>query len=151
MPPPGGDFIGRRRLDPHLDAFKDLGARLDGDRAIEISAPEGGLRPCSIFMDEPSVMGTENALMAAALTPGPTTIANAASEPHVQDLARLLVKMGAQIDGIGSNVMTVHGRDKLAGAEHRDLRRSHRGRQLHGARRRDRGRAAHPRGRAATT
>jgi UDP-N-acetylglucosamine 1-carboxyvinyltransferase len=70
-------------------------------------------------MDEPSVMGTENALMAAALTPGPTTIANAASEPHVQDLARLLVKMGAQIDGIGSNVMTVHGRDKLAGAEHR--------------------------------
>ena len=69
-------------------------------------------------MDEPSVMGTENALMAAALTPGPTTIANAASEPHVQDLARLLAKMGAQIDGIGSNVMTVHGRDKLGGAEH---------------------------------
>jgi UDP-N-acetylglucosamine 1-carboxyvinyltransferase len=70
-------------------------------------------------MDEPSVMGTENALMAAALTPGPTTISNAASEPHVQDLARLLVKMGAKIDGIGSNVMTVHGRDKLGGAEHR--------------------------------
>jgi UDP-N-acetylglucosamine 1-carboxyvinyltransferase len=70
-------------------------------------------------MDEPSVMGTENALMAAALTPGPTTIGNAACEPHVQDLARLLVKMGAQIDGVGSNVMTVHGRDKLGGAEHR--------------------------------
>jgi UDP-N-acetylglucosamine 1-carboxyvinyltransferase len=69
-------------------------------------------------MDEPSVMGTENALMAAALTPGPTTISNAASEPHVQDLARLLCAMGAQVDGIGSNVMTVHGRDKLAGAEH---------------------------------
>jgi UDP-N-acetylglucosamine 1-carboxyvinyltransferase len=120
MPPPGGDFIGRRRLDPHLDAFKDLGARVEGgDREIEVRAPEGGLRPCAIFMDEPSVMGTENALMAAALTPGPTTIANAASEPHVQDLARLLVKMGAQIDGIGSNVMTVHGRDKLSGAEHR--------------------------------
>jgi UDP-N-acetylglucosamine 1-carboxyvinyltransferase len=119
MPPPGGDFIGRRRLDPHLDAFKDLGARVEGGRPIEIRAPEGGLKPCAIFMDEPSVMGTENALMAAALTPGPTTIANAASEPHVQDLARLLVKMGAQIDGIGSNVMTVHGRDKLAGAEHR--------------------------------
>ena len=119
MPPPGGDFIGRRRLDPHLDAFKDLGARIDGDRAILIAAPEGGLKPCAIFMDEPSVMGTENALMAAALTPGPTTIANAASEPHVQDLARLLVKMGAAIDGIGSNVMTVHGRDKLGGAEHR--------------------------------
>ena len=119
MPPPGGDFIGRRRLDPHLDAFEDLGATVEGDRSIEIRAPEGGLKPCKIFMDEPSVMGTENALMAAALTPGPTTIANAASEPHVQDLARLLVKMGAQIDGIGSNVMTVHGRDKLGGAEHR--------------------------------
>ena len=119
MPPPGGDFIGRRRLDPHLDAFEDLGASVEGERSIEIRAPEGGLKPCKIFMDEPSVMGTENALMAAALTPGPTTIANAACEPHVQDLARLLVKMGAQIDGIGSNVMTVHGRDKLGGAEHR--------------------------------
>jgi UDP-N-acetylglucosamine 1-carboxyvinyltransferase len=118
MPPPGGDFIGRRRLDAHLDAFKDLGARVDGDRWIELSAPAGGLSPCAIFMDEPSVMGTENALMAAALTPGPTTISNAACEPHVQDLARLLSAMGARVDGIGSNVMTVHGRDKLAGAEH---------------------------------
>jgi UDP-N-acetylglucosamine 1-carboxyvinyltransferase len=118
MPPPGGDFIGRRRLDAHLDAFKDLGARVDGDRWIELSAPADGLCPCAIFMDEPSVMGTENALMAAALTPGPTTISNAACEPHVQDLARLLSAMGAQVDGIGSNVMTVHGRDKLAGAEH---------------------------------
>ena len=119
MPPPGGDFIGRRRLDPHLDAFRDMGATVEGDRVIEISRPPGGLRPCGIFMDEPSVMATENALMAAALTPGPTTISNAACEPHVQDLARLLVKMGAQIDGIGSNVMTVHGRDRLGGAEHR--------------------------------
>jgi UDP-N-acetylglucosamine 1-carboxyvinyltransferase len=76
------------------------------------------LKPCAIFMDEPSVMGTENALMAAALTPGPTTIQNAASEPHVQDLARLLTAMGAQVDGIGSNVMTVHGRDSLGGADH---------------------------------
>jgi UDP-N-acetylglucosamine 1-carboxyvinyltransferase len=118
MPPPGGDFIGRRRLDAHLDAFKDLGARVDGDRCIELTAPSGGLRACEIFMDEPSVMGTENALMAAALTPGPTTVANAASEPHVQDLARLLTKMGAGVDGIGSNVMTVHGRDRLGGAEH---------------------------------
>ncbi|MFL5901183.1 MAG: UDP-N-acetylglucosamine 1-carboxyvinyltransferase [Solirubrobacterales bacterium] len=118
MPPPGGDFIGRRRLDAHLDAFKDLGARVDGDRWIELSAPAGGLSPCAIFMDEPSVMGTENALMAAALTPGPTTISNAACEPHVQDLARLLSAMGAPVDGIGSNAMTVHGRDKLAGAEH---------------------------------
>jgi UDP-N-acetylglucosamine 1-carboxyvinyltransferase len=119
MPPPGGDFIGRRRLDPHLDAFRDMGASVEGDREILISKPPGGLQPCGIFMDEPSVMATENALMAAALTPGPTTISNAACEPHVQDLARLLVKMGAQIDGIGSNVVTVHGRDKLGGAEHR--------------------------------
>jgi UDP-N-acetylglucosamine 1-carboxyvinyltransferase len=118
MPPPGGDFIGRRRLDAHLDAFKDLGARVDGDRWIELSAPPEGLCACRIFMDEPSVMGTENALMAAALTTGPTTISNAASEPHVQDLARLLCAMGAQVDGIGSNVMTVHGRDRLSGAEH---------------------------------
>jgi UDP-N-acetylglucosamine 1-carboxyvinyltransferase len=118
MPPPGGDFIGRRRLDAHLDAFKDLGARVDGDRWIELSSPPGGLCACRIFMDEPSVMGTENALMAAALTTGPTTISNAACEPHVQDLARLLCAMGAQVDGIGSNVMTVHGRDRLSGAEH---------------------------------
>jgi UDP-N-acetylglucosamine 1-carboxyvinyltransferase len=118
MPPPGGDFIGRRRLDAHLDAFIDLGARVEGDRWIELTAPADGLAPCQIFMDEPSVMGTENALMAAALTPGATTIGNAACEPHVQDLARLLSKMGATVDGIGSNVMTVHGRDRLGGAEH---------------------------------
>jgi UDP-N-acetylglucosamine 1-carboxyvinyltransferase len=118
MPPPGGDTIGRRRLDAHLDAFRDLGAKVDGDVWIGLSAPQDGLKPTRVFMDEPSVMGTENALLAAALTPGPTTIANAACEPHVQDLARLLCKMGAQVDGIGSNVMTVHGRDKLGGAEH---------------------------------
>jgi UDP-N-acetylglucosamine 1-carboxyvinyltransferase len=118
MPPPGGDFIGRRRLDAHLDAFVDLGAKVTGDRWIELSAPADGLCPCHIFMDEPSVMGTENALMAAALTTGPTTISNAACEPHVQDLARLLSAMGAQVDGIGSNVMTVHGRDRLGGARH---------------------------------
>jgi UDP-N-acetylglucosamine 1-carboxyvinyltransferase len=117
MPPPGGDFIGRRRLDAHLDAFRDLGASVDGNRWIELSAPKG-LCACEIFMDEPSVMGTENALMAAALTPGGTTIANAASEPHVQDLARLLTKMGARVDGIGSNVMVVNGSEALGGAEH---------------------------------
>jgi UDP-N-acetylglucosamine 1-carboxyvinyltransferase len=118
MPPPGGDTIGRRRLDAHLDAFRDLGAKVAGDVWIELSGPPAGLKPTRIFMDEPSVMGTENALLAAALTEGPTTIANAASEPHVQDLARLLCKMGAQVDGIGSNVMTVHGREKLEGADH---------------------------------
>ena len=99
-------------------------------------------------MDEPSVMATENALMAAALTEGPTTISNAASEPHVQDLARLLVQMGAQIDGIGSNVMTVHGRDKLGRRRAHDLPRPHRGGELHGACGGDRRRAAHPRHRA---
>src|SRR4051794_37389869 len=82
MPPPGGDVIGRRRLDPHLDAFRALGARVSFDRWFDIQAP-AGLRPCDFFMDEPSVMGTENALMAAALTPGSTVIHNAASEPHV--------------------------------------------------------------------
>jgi UDP-N-acetylglucosamine 1-carboxyvinyltransferase len=117
MPPPGGDFIGRRRLDAHLDAFADLGAEISGDRWIELRA-KGGLCACEIFMDEPSVMGTENALMAAALTAGATKISNAASEPHVQDLARLLTKMGARVDGIGSNVMVVNGADKLSGAEH---------------------------------
>ena len=119
IPPPGGDTIGRRRLDAHLDAFRDLGATVGGESWIELGAPASGLKATRIFMDEPSVMGTENALLAAALTPGPTTIANAASEPHVQDLARLLVEMGAQVDGIGSNVMTVHGRDKLGGARHK--------------------------------
>jgi UDP-N-acetylglucosamine 1-carboxyvinyltransferase len=118
MPPPGGDTIGRRRLDAHLDAFRDLGAQADGDVWLELSAPPDGLKPVGIFMDEPSVMGTENALLAAALTPGPTTIGNAACEPHVQDLAKLLCKMGAEITGIGSNVMHVRGQKQLNGARH---------------------------------
>jgi UDP-N-acetylglucosamine 1-carboxyvinyltransferase len=118
MPPPGGDVIGRRRLDPHLDAFRALGASVQhGNDDILLEAPTG-LRPCDFLMDEPSVMGTENALMAAALTRGPTVIRNAASEPHVQDLARMLVSMGAAIDGIGSNVMTVHGTSSLRGCTH---------------------------------
>jgi UDP-N-acetylglucosamine 1-carboxyvinyltransferase len=118
MPPPGGDVIGRRRLDPHLDAFKALGATVEHGRDIVLHAPHR-LRACDFLMDEPSVMATENALMAAALTPGSTVIRNAASEPHVQDLARMLVSMGAGIEGIGSNVMTVHGRARLGGCEHR--------------------------------
>jgi UDP-N-acetylglucosamine 1-carboxyvinyltransferase len=117
MPPPGGDVIGRRRLDPHLDAFKALGADVDHNRDIHLEAPYG-LQACDFLMDEPSVMATENALMAAALTPGSTVIRNAASEPHVQDLARMLQKMGASIDGIGSNVMTVHGQQSLSGCTH---------------------------------
>src|SRR5215218_2472098 len=118
LPPPGGDVIGRRRLDPHLDAFRALGAVVEHTRDIRLRANDGGLQACDFFMDEPSVMGTENALMAAALTPGSTVIRNAASEPHVQDLARLLTRMGAAIEGIGSNVMSVHGLDRLGGCEH---------------------------------
>jgi UDP-N-acetylglucosamine 1-carboxyvinyltransferase len=117
MPPPGGDVIGRRRLDPHLDAFRAMGATTDCGREIVLSAPRG-LRPTDVFMDEPSVMATENALMAAALIPGTTVIGNAACEPHVQDLARMLVKMGADIQGIGSNLLTVNGRERLHGCEH---------------------------------
>jgi UDP-N-acetylglucosamine 1-carboxyvinyltransferase len=118
MPPPGGDVIGRRRLDPHLDAFRALGAQVEAERDITVTAPAGGLRAGDVFMDEPSVMATENALMAAALTLGSTVIGNAACEPHIQDLARMLVKMGADIQGIGSNVLTVHGRAELHGCEH---------------------------------
>jgi UDP-N-acetylglucosamine 1-carboxyvinyltransferase len=116
LPPPGGDFIGRRRLDPHLDALRALGAQIHLDRVYEMWAPQG-LSGCDLFMDEASVMATENTLMAAALTQGTTTIRNAASEPHVQNLARLLVRMGARIDGIGSNVLTVHGQKRLGGAQ----------------------------------
>src|SRR3954463_2300919 len=116
MPPPGGDVIGRRRLDPPPDAFACLGAHVD-DGAGDIHL-RGRLRAGDVFMDEPSVMATENALLAAALTAGSTIIGNAACEPHVQDLARMLVKMGADIQGIGSNVLTVHGRSELHGCTH---------------------------------
>jgi UDP-N-acetylglucosamine 1-carboxyvinyltransferase len=117
MPPPGGDMIGRRRLDPHLDAFRAMGAHVACGRDVLLTAPRG-LRPTDVFMDEPSVMATENALLAAALTPGQTVIGNAACEPHVQDLARLLVKMGADVQGIGSNLLTVTGRERLHGCTH---------------------------------
>src|SRR3954453_8994844 len=118
MPLPGGDVIGRRRLDPPLDAFRALGATVTSDRkGYTIDAP-GGTRATDFFMDEPSGMATENALMPAALTPGSTVIHNAASEPHVQDLARLLPQMGARIEGIESNVLIVHGADRLGGADY---------------------------------
>jgi UDP-N-acetylglucosamine 1-carboxyvinyltransferase len=118
IPPPGGDVIGRRRLDPHLDAFRALGATVASNRVYHIEAGDG-LRACDFFMDEPSVMATENALMAAALTPGSTVIHNAASEPHVQDLSRLLLQMGARIEGIGTNQLIVHGSEQLGGADFR--------------------------------
>lgn len=119
MPPPGGDVIGRRRLDPHLDAFSALGVEISVDRWIEMAAPADGLRASDFLMDEPSVMATENALLAAALTAGETVIRNAACEPHVQDVARLLVQMGAEIEGIGSNILRITGARELKGTRFR--------------------------------
>ena len=117
-PLPGGDFIGRRRVDTHMLAFRELGAVVDAERGYRISAPNG-LRGAEIFLDEASVTGTENALMAAVLAPGETVILNAASEPHVQDLARCLVTLGARIDGIGTNVMRIEGVERLTGGRFR--------------------------------
>ena len=116
VPPPGGDVIGRRRLDPHIHAFAEMGADVTIDEAYELSA--GRLAGKHIHLDEASVMATENALMAATLVPGRTMISNAACEPHVQDLSRFLVGLGAQIEGIGSNVLHVTGVDQLRGGEH---------------------------------
>jgi UDP-N-acetylglucosamine 1-carboxyvinyltransferase len=119
VPPPGGDVIGRRRLDPHIHAFARLGAEIEfREMHHELQAP-GGLRGDSIFLDEASVMATENTIMAAVLTPGETVIGNAACEPHVQDLCRFLVSLGAQIEGIESNVLRIHGVDSLGGGEWR--------------------------------
>jgi UDP-N-acetylglucosamine 1-carboxyvinyltransferase len=114
-PPPGGDVIGRRRLDPHIHAFAELGAQIDIGRRYELRG--GSLRGQHIFLDEASVMATENAVMAASLTPGETVIGNAACEPHVQDLCRFLVSIGAQIEGIESNVLRIHGVEQLGGGE----------------------------------
>jgi UDP-N-acetylglucosamine 1-carboxyvinyltransferase len=116
MPPPGGDVIGRRRLDPHIHAFNELGAEIDlGGRVYEISAP--ALHGASVFLDEASVMATENTVMAAVMTPGVTVLGNAACEPHVQDLCRFLVSLGAQIEGIESNVLRITGVESLRGGE----------------------------------
>jgi UDP-N-acetylglucosamine 1-carboxyvinyltransferase len=117
VPPPGGDVIGRRRLDPHIHALQELGAEIEVGRRYEMRTD--GLRARSIFLDEASVMATENTVMAAALTPGETVIANAACEPHVQDLCRFLVSLGAEIEGIGSNVLRVHGVGSLRGGDWR--------------------------------
>ena len=115
VPPPGGDVIGRRRLDPHIHALAELGAEIDiGDR-FELRT--AGLRGKHIFLDEASVMATENTVMAAVLTPGETVIGNAACEPHIQDLCRFLQSLGAQIEGIESNVLRITGVDSLRGGE----------------------------------
>jgi UDP-N-acetylglucosamine 1-carboxyvinyltransferase len=118
IPPPGGDVIGRRRVDTHLMAFSGLGADVQANRSYRLRAPQG-LRGADLYLDEASVTGTENAVMAAVLAEGRTTISNAACEPHVQDLCRLLTAMGARIDGIGSNVLTIHGVPSLGGCSHR--------------------------------
>ena len=118
VPPPGGDVIGRRRLDPHIHAFAELGAGIDitGER---FDLRTTGLRGKHIFLDEASVMATENTVMAAALSPGETVIGNAACEPHIQDLCRFLVSLGAEIEGIESNVLRVRGVERLSGGEWR--------------------------------
>lgn len=115
LPPPGGDVIGRRRVDTHIHALRALGAEIRINDGFDFSTE--GLRGKDIFLDEASVTGTENALMAAVLAKGTTIIRNAACEPHVQDLARLLNAMGARISGIGTNTLTIEGVDKLHGAE----------------------------------
>lgn len=115
LPPPGGDVIGRRRIDTHLHALSALGAVIQIDDVYAMSADR--LRGTEIFLDEASVTATENALMAATLAHGTTIIRNAAGEPHVQDLAAFLNGMGAHISGIGTNALTIEGVDKLHGAE----------------------------------
>jgi UDP-N-acetylglucosamine 1-carboxyvinyltransferase len=117
VPPPGGDVIGRRRLDTHVHAFTALGADVAIDGVFELSS--NGLRGTRMYLDEASVMGTENAIMAAVLAEGETVLGNAACEPHIQDLCRFLVSLGAQIEGIGSNVLRIHGVRELGGSEHR--------------------------------
>ncbi|MFL5382146.1 MAG: UDP-N-acetylglucosamine 1-carboxyvinyltransferase [Longimicrobiaceae bacterium] len=118
LPPPGGDVIGRRRVDTHFLAFQKLGARFEHD-ASGFRVASDGLRGADMFLDEPSVTGTENAAMAASLARGTTRIRNAAAEPHVQDLCHMLVGMGARIDGIGSGTLTIEGADRLRGGRFR--------------------------------
>ncbi len=114
LPPPGGDVIGRRRLDTHVMALERLGASVDIGTEYHFEAK--ALRGADVFLDEPSVTATENALMAAVAAEGRTVLRNAACEPHVQDLARALVAMGASIEGIGTNVLTVEPAKHLQGA-----------------------------------
>lgn len=116
LPPPGGDVIGRRRVDTHFLALERLGATVRVGERYEIETR--GLVGAEVFLDEPSVTGTENALMAAVAAEGRTVLRNAAAEPHVQDTARVLVAMGASIDGIGTNTYTIEGGRPLGSAEY---------------------------------
>ena len=123
FPKPGGDKIGRRRVDTHLEGMMRLGASCEYDsakKAYRLSADKG-LKGCYMLLDEASVTGTANIVMAAVMASGLTTVYNAACEPYVQQLCRLLVAMGAKIDGIGSNLLTITGVGSLHGAEHRIL------------------------------
>ncbi|MBD5357115.1 MAG: UDP-N-acetylglucosamine 1-carboxyvinyltransferase [Bacteroides sp.] len=123
LPKPGGDKIGRRRLDTHFLGWQKLGAKFEyvsKEKTYHITAPEG-LTGCYMLLDEASVTGTANIIMAAVMAKGDTVIYNAACEPYVQQLCKMLVRMGARIDGIGSNLLTIHGVDSLEGTSHRML------------------------------
>lgn len=117
LPPPGGDVIGRRRLDTHFLALRQLGADISVNGAYVFRAQN--LIGADVFLDEPSVTATENALCAAVAARGSTILRNCASEPHVQDLAHFLIAMGAEIEGVGTNCMTIHGDRSLNGTSHR--------------------------------
>lgn len=115
LPPPGGDVIGRRRVDTHMLALEKLGAHINYDRSFRFQA--NGLRGADILLDEASVTATENAIMASVLAKGHSIIRNAASEPHIQELCHFLNRLGAHIENIGSNTLNVQGVDKLHGTE----------------------------------
>jgi UDP-N-acetylglucosamine 1-carboxyvinyltransferase len=117
VPPPGGDVIGRRRLDTHIHAFQELGVEVELNGAYEMRT--NGLRGKRMYLDEASVMGTESAIMAAVLAEGETIVGHAACEPHIQDLCRFLASIGARINGIGSNVLHIEGVESLSGGEYR--------------------------------
>ncbi len=121
IPKPGGDKIGRRRLDTHIIGFEKLGAsfQYNSEGFFHLAAKE--LKGTDILLEEPSVTGTANILMAAVMATGTTTIYNAACEPYLQQLSKMLIRMGANISGIGSNMLTIKGVDSLAGTEHRIL------------------------------
>lgn len=118
---PGGDKIGRRKIDTHILGFEKLGATTtydDTKKAYMINAPVTGLQGNYMLLDEASVTGTANIIMAAVFAKGDTTIYNAACEPYIQQLCKMLVRMGAKIEGIGSNLLTIHGVKELGGSEH---------------------------------
>ena len=122
IPKPGGDKIGRRRLDTHFLGFQKLGATFNFDQAEEFYSVEGkNLKGCYMLLDEASVTGTANIIMAAVLAEGTTTIYNAACEPYIQQLCRMLNRMGAKISGLASNLLTIEGVKELGGTEHRLL------------------------------